>query len=69
MEETYIIRIYRRSESGEQNINVDSETDLVGIVESITSGDHTPFRNKNELWDIVSECNGVNYRGENDNSP
>jgi hypothetical protein len=45
-EDTYIVRLYRRS-SGDR-------VQLVGVVERVRTGRKTPFHNMTELWDVLA---------------
>lgn len=43
--ESYVIRIYRRDEQYPQNI--------IGLVEDVMIQETRPFKNFNELWEIL----------------
>lgn len=44
--DSYIIRIYRRPGQDKQ--------DMYGIVEDVNAGDQQAFRDRDELWEILS---------------
>jgi hypothetical protein len=44
-EDTYIVRLYRRSAG--------DPVQLVGVVERVRTGRNTAFHNMNELWDAL----------------
>ncbi len=45
MMDSYVIRIYRRDEQSPQNI--------IGLVEDVMIQETRPFKNFNELWEIL----------------
>ncbi len=45
MMDSYVIRIYRRDEQNPQNI--------IGLVEDVMIQETRPFKNFNELWEIL----------------
>lgn len=47
MIESYVIRIYRRDEQSPQNI--------IGLVEDVMIQETKPFKNFNELWEILRQ--------------
>lgn len=42
--DVYVIRVYRRDRAG-----------MTGLVESVGSGEHLPFRGPRELWQALSD--------------
>ena len=47
MMDSYVIRIYRRDEQNPQNI--------IGLVEDVMIQKTRPFKNFNELWEILRQ--------------
>ncbi len=65
MQESYIVRIYRR-EVDEDKIRKNLHTgDVVGVVEDVQKGESAAFHNMYELWRIFTESSPDNPDEEN----
>ncbi len=68
IEDSYVVRIYRRTPASPKDGVGDDRPYLIGVVEDPGTGKRRAFHNIEELWAVLAET-GPRYRGANENRP
>ena len=55
IEDSYVVRIYRRTPTGGKDGVRDDRPSLIGVVENPGTGQRRPFHDIEELWTVLAE--------------